>query len=77
MASADTARQMEELSIFGARESMERPLFLGREEGKEVGMEGALFMGVSGTREPEPSWEQGFVCGTENSDSLQLSRLLG
>ena len=77
MASEDTARQMEELSIFGAWESMERPLFLGREEGKEVGVEGALFMGVSGSREPEPSWEQGCVCGTETSDSLQLSCLLG
>ena len=77
MASEDTARQMEELSIFGAWESMERPLFLGREEGKEVGVEGALFMGVSGSREPEPSWEQGCVCGTETSDCLQLSRLLG
>lgn len=54
-----------------------RTLFLGREEGKEMGMEGPLFMGVSGTQEPGPSWEQGFVRRTENSDdSLQLSRLL-
>lgn len=52
-------------------------LFLGREEGKEMGMEGALFTGVSGTQEPGPSWEQGFVGRTENSDSLQLSHLLG
>ena len=52
-------------------------LFLGREEGKEMGMEGALFTGVSGTQEPGPSWEQVFVGRTENSDSLQLSHLLG
>ena len=44
---------------------------------KEMGMEGALFTGVSGTQEPGPSWEQGFVGRTENSDSLQLSHLLG
>lgn len=53
MTFADMAGQTEGLSISPAWELMEQPLFSGREEEKEVGMEVGLFSGVSGTQEPE------------------------